>query len=183
MRSRDAWQQRVAGAALGAAILSLAAVELVNVYPFAAITYYNALAGGPRGATALGLSPVLWAMADASAVEELNRRAAPDDVIYDGTGATLPLRAYRALGRLRSDLRFGNRPDWVVLEYNLAYSNWYDWWLFFDDRHPWYERVRQVEVAGAPILGVFRARTEPLRANGAVPFTHLKPLDRFAVAR
>jgi len=71
------------------------------------------------------------------------------------------MRAYRAEGLLRDDLRFGLQPHWIVFEYNLAYLRWREWWALYEDRHPWYERVLQVEAAGAPVLGVFRARASP----------------------
>ena len=148
-------------AALGALLLGSAALGLWRVHPFEPYSYYNALIGGPSGALRLGLSPVLWAMADRRSVDHLNRFARAGDVMYSNTGATLPLRAYRAAGLLRSDLEFGTRPQWVVLEYNLAYARWRDWRLFFGDRHPWYERVLQIEAAEAPVLGVFRARAIP----------------------
>jgi 4-amino-4-deoxy-L-arabinose transferase-like glycosyltransferase len=162
----------IAMAALGGLMLGSAALGSWRVHPFEPYSFYNSLVGGTRGAFRLGLSPVLWGMADRKAVAHLNRFARPGDIVYSNTGATLPLRAYRTAGLLRRDLRFGPRPHWVVLEYNLAYSNWGEWWAFFDDRHPRYDRVLQVEAAGAPVLGVFRARSStrgPVRAGQVTP--------------
>ena len=162
-----------AGAAawgLGALLLLPAAASSWRIHPFQAFSFYNLLVGGPSGAFALGLSPVHWGMAPRSAVDYLNRNARPGDALYDNTGAVVPLQAYMAAGKLRQDLRFDPHPDWVVLEYNLEYSKWSDWWLFYEDRQPWFRRVLQVRADGVPVLGVFRARSQPLRdASGAIP--------------
>jgi hypothetical protein len=161
----DRWRGALATMA-ASVLLGSAAVGLWRIHPFEAYSYYDGLIGGPRGAFELGLSPVLWAMADRTSVATLNRSGAPGEVVYTSTGATLPLRAYQQAGLLRDDLAFGARPDWVVLEYNLAYSRWPDWRPLYDDRHRWYDRVLQVEADGAPVLGVFRARAEPGSGGG-----------------
>ena len=114
-----------------------------------------------------------------TAVGRAYRDATPGETIYAATGASEPLRAYQRLGLLNRDLRWGRRADWVVLEYNLAYSNWPDWWPRYRNRHPWYRRVYEVRVAGAPVLGVFRAREKMWRdPSGDVPRTSLKPPKR-----
>lgn len=179
LRLSQRWQpgaSRLVACALGATLLIPAAVVTARVHPFEPYSYYNSLVGGTTGAFRLGLSSVHWGMANLATVEYLNRHGGPGDVLYDNTGASVPLRAYQAEHKLRSDFRWGKHPDWVVLEYNLAYSNWYDWWMFYEDRHPRYERVLQIEAAGAPVLGVFRVRAEPVRdASGKIIPTLVVP--------
>jgi 4-amino-4-deoxy-L-arabinose transferase-like glycosyltransferase len=166
----------VASSVAAGSLLVPAVVSTWNVHPFQPYSYYNALAGGPSGALGLGLSPVVWAMADRSVVRYLNAHGRRGQVVYTHTGAAGPLRAYERLGLLRPGLRWGRRADWIVLEYNLAYSNWPDWWPCHEDRHPWYRKVYEVEAAGAPVLGVFRARERRWRdASANAPPTTVRP--------
>jgi 4-amino-4-deoxy-L-arabinose transferase-like glycosyltransferase len=168
-----------ATAAAAALLLLPAAISSWRVHPFEPYSYYNALVGGPSGALRRGLSPLVWAMSDRSVARYLNEHGAAGDVIFGGTGAVGPLVGYQKLGVLRRGFRWGRRPDWIVLEYNLAYSNWPDWWPCYEDRHPWYRKVYEVEAAGAPVLGVFRARERMWRdPSGNVPRTTVRPPAR-----
>jgi hypothetical protein len=171
---------RPAASALAAALLLLsAAFSLWKVHPFQPYSYYNVLTRGPSGAFALGLSPVVWAMSDRSAAEYLRDHARPGETIYGATGATAGLKAYQRLGLLDPALRWGRRADWLVLEYNLAYSRWADWWPCYRDVHPWYRKVYEVKAAGAPVLGVFRARDSMWRdPSGKTPRITVKPPGR-----
>jgi hypothetical protein len=167
---------RVATVAAAALFLWPTFLSLWSIHPFEAYSYYNVLTRGPSGAFEIGLSPVMLAMSDRSVVEYLNEHARPGETIYGATGASAPLKGYQQLGLLKRDLRWGRRPEWVVLEYNLAYSDWPDWWPFHRNLHPWYRRVYEVKVSGAPVLGVFRARDRMWRdPSGNVPRTTLKP--------
>jgi hypothetical protein len=166
----------VATVAAAALFLWPTFLSLWSIHPFEAYSYYNVLTRGPSGAFEIGLSPVMLAMSDRSVVEYLNEHARPGETIYGATGASAPLKGYQQLGLLKRDLRWGRRPEWVVLEYNLAYSDWPDWWPFHRNLHPWYRRVYEVKVSGAPVLGVFRARDRMWRdPSGNVPRTTLKP--------
>jgi Dolichyl-phosphate-mannose-protein mannosyltransferase len=169
---------------LGAALLLSAASSVWRIHPFEPYSYYNLLVGGTAGAVRRGLSPVQWAMAGRKTVDYLNRHAHRGDVIYNRTGATAPLQEYQIVGLLRRSLKWGERPDWVVLDYNLAYSDWSDWWLFYDDKHPRYEKVSEIRADGVPVLGIFRARSQPLRdAAGAIASTAVMPLDEYRLPR
>ncbi len=159
-------------------LLAPAAVVLYRLHPFEGYSYYNWLAGGTRGAFERGFSAAAWGLVDRSTVAYLNQHGKPGDALYPGTGASLPLRGYAALGLLRQDFKFEDRADWIVVEYNRAYANWADWWPFYRDEHPWYDRVHQVEADGTPVLGLFRARREPRRdANGKVATALVRPPD------
>jgi hypothetical protein len=168
--------QKALPAVLGLALLAPAVVGTVRIHPFQPYSYYNEIVGGPAGAVKLGLSPVLWGMVDRSTVAYLNQQGRQGEILFTRSGATAPLMAFEKAGLLKDGFIWGKQPHWVVLANNRAYSRWRDWRPFIENRHPRYERVFEVRVQGAHILGTYHYRVHPLRnAQGKVPRTLVRP--------
>jgi len=103
--------RRWAAAALGAVVLLPAAVGVITTHPYQ-LAYYNALAGGPLGATDRGFETIYWGGVLRDALPYLNSRQGDGELAFvTPKGVTSLLVFYQRAGLLRPDLRFTTPRD------------------------------------------------------------------------
>jgi hypothetical protein len=134
-------------------VLVSAAAALIGIHPYE-LSYYNELAGGPRGAWERGFELTYWYDAfTPSVIDDLNRKLPPGaqvDFLSEKTKTAVPVFSdQRSLGSLRGDIVLG-RPEprfpfvWLLTQDSKAtmFTR-----LLFAMR-PWYSREpRQLEGA------------------------------------
>ena len=147
----------VAVAAAGALVAQ--AAVLVNFGGYA-LSQYNALAGGLRGATALGFERQYYDIAFRDLVGWLNTNAPKRARIHflpNNKEYVRTYRWYRRAGALRSDIRVVDRPeraDLLVLNHERRFARYGDDLARYRTRPLMFERV----IDGVPIYSVFELR-------------------------
>ncbi len=156
------------GWALVVIVLALLAstFDSVSYFPHA-LSYYNRLIGGLRGATALGMEPTYyWDALDRRALDWLNAHTAADEKIAFEAAPPANLALLRRWGwfsRLPSD---EGAFRWYVVQRRPSAAQAWDLWLF-DKAEPAYE----ITCSGVPLLDVYsyndyqRARSATSEGN------------------
>jgi hypothetical protein len=92
-------------------VLLPAAVGVIATHPYQ-LAYYNALAGGPLGATDRGFETIYWGGVLRDALPYLNSRQGDGELAFvTPKGVTSLLVFYQRAGLLRPDLRFTTPRD------------------------------------------------------------------------
>lgn len=126
---------RYATAALVLLVTAPAAIEVSRSHPYA-LTHYNALSGGPRGAADLGMNRHFWGYAVRGLYPALNAQARPLASIYFHDANWNMLQMSMKDGLLRRDLRDsgieepGVRAADLGLVLHERHFNKYEYWLW-----------------------------------------------------
>ncbi|HNN95301.1 MAG TPA: glycosyltransferase family 39 protein [Pseudomonadota bacterium] len=126
---------RWAAALLALLVTMPAAIEVARSHPYA-LTHYNALAGGPRGAADLGMNRHFWGYAVRGLYPTLNAEARPQASIYFHDANWNMLQMSMKDGLLRRDLRDSGMEEPGVRAADLGlvlherHFNKYEYWLW-----------------------------------------------------
>ncbi|MDX2039590.1 MAG: glycosyltransferase family 39 protein [Isosphaeraceae bacterium] len=150
-------------AALGLAVVAPAALETAWIHPYE-LSYFNAAAGGPRGAWRRGLELSYWydALGPAN-LAALNDRLPKDAMVLMVNGTSTPFGYFETLqqlGKIGPGLRFTatNRLEypWIVLLTADSKADAFSR-LLFVMRPEWESRPRG--LGGAPVLALHGPKT------------------------
>jgi hypothetical protein len=155
--------RRWVGAVLAAVILLPAAVGLIHTHPYQ-LAYYNALVGGPLGATDRGFETIYWGGVYRDALPTLNARPGADELAFvTPPGAISYLEFYQHAKMLRPDLRFTSpqptpaateaelrRCDFVIFQCAQSEFDTVSWPLYREGTAAF-----SINPFGAPLLLLF----------------------------
>ncbi|MBI2373898.1 MAG: glycosyltransferase family 39 protein [Deltaproteobacteria bacterium] len=150
-------------AMLLAGALSLSGIASQLAFGEYALSSYNGLIGGARGATARGLERQYYDVAFLDLVRWLSREAPKGTRIHflpNNWEYVRTYRWYREAGMLRADLRVVDRPeeaDWVVLTHERRFARYADDLL----RYRTAKVLRESVVRGTPIWTVVDPVAKP----------------------
>lgn len=126
---------RAATALLALLVTTPAAIEVARSHPYA-LSHYNLLAGGPRGAASLGMNRHFWGYAVRGLFPTLNAQARPQASIYFHDANWHMLQMSMKDGLLRRDLRDSGMEEPGVRAADLGlvlperHFNKYEYWLW-----------------------------------------------------
>lgn len=127
------------------AVMLLPAAWATSTYGPHGPAYYNAIAGGPPGAAALGMPRNFWGYSTVTVLDALNEKTEKGALVWWHKATKWAIDAYQRDGLLRSDIRYTG--DWTA-----PYS---DWAVYHDQREKLPEELDAWRAYGTdwPVAG------------------------------